>query len=82
MESLRRVFEQIDVILDPIPEALRLPVETDALARASERLDEKLQQARGVRRHLERDMIMPDAEVSPRAGSSNQPPEKSQAMEG
>ena len=58
LESLRRVFENIDVILDPLPEGLRLPAENDALARASERLEESLEQARGVRRHLERDVLM------------------------
>ena len=82
LESLRRVFEQIDVILDPIPEALRLPVETDALARASERLDEKLQQAHSVRRHLERDIIVPDAEVAPSVEPSRHQPEKSPVIEG
>ena len=51
--TLRRAFGEIDVILDPIPDEWRLPAENDALSRASERLDERLQQARGVRRHLE-----------------------------
>ena len=51
--TLRRAFAEIDVILDPVPEELRLPAEDDAMTRASERLDERLQQARGVRRHLE-----------------------------
>ncbi len=82
LESLRRMFEQLDVILDPIPESLRLPVEADVLSRASERLDEKLQQARGVRRHLEQGMIVPDAGASPDAEPSNHHPEKSPAVEG
>ncbi len=52
-ETLRRVFEDIDVVLDPVPEAMRLPEQNDALSRASERLGERLEQARGVRRHME-----------------------------
>ena len=52
-ETLRRVFEEIDVVLDPVPEAMRLPEDSDALSRASERLGERLEQARGVRRHME-----------------------------
>ena len=81
-ETLRRAYADIDVILDPVPEDLRLPAENDALSRASERLDEKLQQARGVRRHLERGMIVPDAETSPDTGSPGHQPEKSRTMEG
>ena len=65
LESLRRVFEQIDVILDPVPEDLRLPAETDSLSRASERLNERLEQAQGVRRHLERGMIVHDEQAPP-----------------
>ncbi len=65
LESLRRVFEQIDLILDPIPESLRLPAETDALGRARERLDERLEQARGVRRHLERGAAADSLESAP-----------------
>ena len=61
---MRRAYAEIDVILDPVPEDLRLPAENDALSRASERLEEKLQQARGVRRHLERGMIVPGTEAS------------------
>ncbi len=80
-ETLRRAYANIDVILDPVPEDLRLPAENDALSRASERLDEKLQQARGVRRHLERGMIVPDPEASPGAEPSSRHPEKPQAME-
>ncbi len=52
-ETLRRVFEDIEVVLDPVPEAMRLPEQNDALSRASERLGERLEQARGVRRHME-----------------------------
>ena len=66
LESLRRAFEGIDVILDPVPEELRLPAESDALSRASERLEERLQQAHGVRRHLQRDVVVPeDAAANP-----------------
>lgn len=72
MDSLRAAFEQIDVILDPVPEGLRMPTETDALSRASERLNERLEQARGVRRHLEQAMPL-DLEPSsePDATSSS-----------
>ena len=81
-ETLRRAYAEIDVILDPVPEDLRLPAENDALSRASERLDEKLQQARGVRRHLERGLIVPDTAASPGTEPSSRHPEKSPAMEG
>ena len=63
-ETLRRAYAEIDVILDPVPEDLRLAAETDALSRASERLDEKLQQARGVRRHLEQGIALPDEKLT------------------
>ena len=62
--TLRRAFGDIDVILDPIPDAWRLPAENDALTRASERLDERLQQAHGVRRHLEQGMQVSAGEPS------------------
>ena len=62
--TLRRAFGDIDVILDPIPDEWRLPAENDALSRASERLDERLQQARGVRRHLEQGMHVSELETS------------------
>lgn len=52
-ETLRKVFEEIEVVLDPVPESMRLPEQNDALSRASERLGERLEQARGVRRHME-----------------------------
>lgn len=65
--TLRQVYSEIDVILDPVPEDLRLPAGDDALSRASERLDERLKLARGIRRHLERDIAMPEAEPAPRS---------------
>lgn len=65
--TLRQVYSEIDVILDPVPEDLRLPVGDDALSRASERLDERLKLARGIRRHLERDIPMPETEPAPRS---------------
>ena len=80
-ETLRRAYAEIDVILDPVPEDLRLAAETDALSRASERLDEKLQQARGVRRHLERGISSPDEEPAPGnhpAVAHPEPPETTQ----
>ena len=52
-ETLRKVFEDIEIVLDPVPESMRLPEQNDALSRASERLGERLEQARGVRRHME-----------------------------
>ena len=61
--TLRRAFGDIDVILDPIPDAWRLPAENDALTRASERLDERLQQAHGIRRHLEQGMSVTAVET-------------------
>ncbi len=60
--TLRQVYSEIDVILDPVPEDLRMPAGDDALSRASERLDERLKLARGIRRHLERDIALPEAE--------------------
>ena len=59
--TLRQVSSEIDVVLDPVPEELRAPAEDDALARASERLDDQLKLARGIRQHLERDLSAPDA---------------------
>ena len=59
--TLRRVHSEIDVILDPVPEDMRLPAGDDALTRASERLDERLKLARGIRQHLQRDIPLPDA---------------------
>ena len=64
-DTLRRAYAEIDVILDPVPENLRLPAGDDALSRASERLHERLEQARNVRRHLERDVVIPDADSLP-----------------
>ncbi len=64
--TLRQVHSEIDVILDPVPEDLRLPAGDDALSRASERLDERLKLARGIRRHLERDIPLPETESPPR----------------
>ncbi len=60
--TLRQVYSEIDVILDPVPEDLRAPAGDDALSRASERLDERLKLARGIRRHLERDIALPEME--------------------
>ena len=60
--TLRQVYAEIDVVLDPVPEDLRAPAGDDALSRASERLDERLKLARGIRRHLERDISLPEAE--------------------
>ena len=60
--TLRQVYSEIDVILDPVPEEMRLPAGDDALTRASERLDERLKLARGIRQHLARDIAMPAAE--------------------
>ena len=74
-DSLRRAYADIDVILDPVPENLRLPAADDALSRASERLDERLEQARGVRRHLERGVITPDS------GPTIDPPERQPTAE-
>ena len=85
--TLRRAFGEIDVILDPIPDEWRLPAENDALSRASERLDERLEQARGVRRHLEQGMHMPEVEASselplPRSTPfSNRTPERQTSPE-
>jgi hypothetical protein len=81
-DTLRRAYAEIDVILDPVPEGLRLPVENDALARASERLNEKLAQARGVRRHLERGLIVHEAETVPEASASGGPAENEPTAEG
>ena len=61
-DTLRQAYADLDVILDPVPEDLRLPAGDDALSRASERLGERLAQARGVRRHLQRDVIVHDGE--------------------
>ena len=76
-ETLRRVFEDIEVVLDPVPEAMRLPEENDALSRASERLGERLEQARGVRRHMEQGIGTPGvrsaAEPEERNGSEQRP---------
>ena len=60
--TLRQVYSEIDVVLDPVPEDLRVPAGDDALSRASERLDERLKLARGIRRHLERDIALPETE--------------------
>ena len=73
MDSLRAAFEQIDVILDPVPEGLRLPTETDALSRASERLNERLEQARGVRRHLEQSLPTDNLETSSEPEATDPP---------
>ena len=59
--TLRQVYSEIDVILDPVPEDMRLPAGDDALTRASERLDERLKLARGIRQHLARDIPLPEA---------------------
>ncbi len=76
-ETLRRVFEDIEVVLDPVPEAMRLPEQNDALSRASERLGERLEQARGVRRHMEqgnRDAgSLPASAPDESAGSGHRP---------
>ncbi len=77
-DTLRRAYADIDVILDPVPEDLRLPAGDDALSRASERLGERLEQAHGVRRHLERGMIVHDAEPAPDAPTPA-PPARRQA---
>ncbi len=74
--TLRQVYAEIDVILDPVPEDLRLPTGDDALSRASERLDERLKLARGIRRHLERDIPLPETEESAGASRSSQPPKQ------
>ena len=62
--TLRQVYSEIDVILDPVPEDMRLPAGDDALTRASERLDERLKLARGIRQHLERDIPLPEDQPS------------------
>ena len=72
-ETLRRVFEEIEVVLDPVPESMRLPEQNDTLSRASERLGERLEQARGVRRHMEQGIGGSDPVSRPPDGSSNQP---------
>ena len=64
-DTLRQAYADLDVILDPVPEDLRLPAGDDALSRARERLGERLEQARNVRRHLERDIVVHDAEPPP-----------------
>ena len=69
--TLRQVYAEIDVVLDPVPEDLRAPAGDDALSRASERLDERLQFARGIRRHLERDISLSEADEN--AGVSRLP---------
>ena len=53
------------MILDPVPEDMRLPAGDDALTRASERLDERLKLARGIRQHLERDIALPEDATTP-----------------
>ncbi len=71
-ETLRQVFEDIEVILDPVPESMRLPEQNDALSRASERLGERLEQARGVRRHMEQGVG--GLGEPPPAGEPGEPP--------
>lgn len=52
--TLRQSFQDLDVILDPVPPSLRMPEDADdPLARASERLAERIQQAHDVRRLME-----------------------------
>ena len=72
-DTLRRAYAEIDVILDPVPENLRLPAGDDALSRASERPHERLEQARGVRRHRERDVVIHDADTLPPSPAPNDP---------
>ncbi len=76
--TLRQVYAEIDVILDPVPEELRLPAGDDALSRASERLDERLKLARGIRRHLERDIALPEAEENASVSRSPQSPKQTE----
>ena len=74
--TLRQVYSEIDVVLDPVPEDLRVPAGDDALSRASERLDERLKLARGIRRHLERDLPLPEAAEDARVSRSPESPKQ------
>lgn len=74
--TLRQVYAEIDVILDPVPDEMRLPAGDDALTRASERLDERLKLARGIRRHLERDIPLPETEGSTSVSRSSDSPKQ------
>lgn len=66
-KTLRQAHSEIDMILDPVPLSLRTPVrEQNALSKASERLSERIEEARGVRRFLEERLPAPALdEVSP-----------------
>ena len=79
--TLRRAFADIDVILDPVPDEWRLPAENDALSRASERLDERLQQAHGVRRHLQQGIKVSALEPNRVAAATEQTAERPSASE-
>ena len=74
--TLRQVYSEIDVVLDPVPEDLRTPAGDDALSRASEQLDERLKLARGIRRHLERDIPLPEAEENASVSRSPELPKQ------
>ena len=74
--TLRQVYSEIDVMLDPVPEDLRMPAGDDALSRASERLDERLKLARGIRRHLERDIPLPETEENAGVSRSLESPKQ------
>ena len=80
-DTLRQAYADLDVILDPVPEDLRLPAGDDALSRASERLGDRLEQARGVRRHLERDVVVHDAEIVPESPAPRRPAQRQPTAE-
>ena len=65
LATLRRAFEDIEVMLDPVPEDLRMQAENDALSRASERLGERREQARAIRRHMEEGMRQMEGPSTP-----------------